>query len=250
MRKNAFLGIGVSLVLSALAVASHDTEEAPRSSVPPSVSPRPTEAPSAEKGALFVKNLAKGSLAREAGLRIGDSVVAVNGHTFTSVEEFQKLVDATLKDPGRAAIGIVVRRGGALVEVNVTLGAAASRPKDLGVELGAAQARGRAPLFVVDIDSGSAAEKAGLRIGDRLLSVNGKEPKGKADLKDLWKAELADKKTRYLSLRVLRGGVERSVVLFVPELKGEEPGFVVSENARSAPPPPREGRRRRRWWRN
>ena len=105
-----------------------------------------------------------GMPAAEAGIRVGDVVTEVDGRPVRSLEEMQW---ALVGQAGHR-IPIVVQRDGERVPLMVTpTGEGASRNRGLiGI------APNRAPP-VVTVQAGGAAERAGVRALDRILSVNG-----------------------------------------------------------------------------
>lgn len=73
---------------------------------------------------------------------------------------------------------------------------------------------GKEGITLTSIDSGSPAEKAGLRTGDVVLRVNNKTPKSAFDVN----CELINAADREIPLWVKRGGSEKKVILrMVPE---------------------------------
>lgn len=116
-----------------------------------------------------VSAFSQNSPARQAGLRIGDRIVAIDGD---SVEDVQEVGNHTIYYPGKT-LSLSVERDGDTVTLPVTLAARELQDKfgnkakigDLGVEL--------APPLVGAFHGDSPAEKAGIEVGDRILAVNG-----------------------------------------------------------------------------
>jgi serine protease Do len=123
------------------------------------------------RGAL-VESVHENSPADRAGLRAGDLVVAVGGKALAARED---LSTALYSVPAGTPVALEVRRGAATLELRLQ----AMRPpaglgarvleRSVGVRL---EARGGA-LVVTEVATGSAAERKGLRPGDRVLSANG-----------------------------------------------------------------------------
>ena len=107
------------------------------------------------------------SPAAKAGLRIGDMIASVNGKSSTRWEEIENFVYAEALS-GNLVIDI--RRSGELMAVTI------ARPLTTEIlENGfGLYPRGISPL-VTSVEAGKPAEKAGLKGGDILLSVNGQE---------------------------------------------------------------------------
>jgi regulator of sigma E protease len=102
-----------------------------------------------------------GSAAAVAGLRAGDRIVAVGG---TPVEDYDELADAL----GKAG------RGGGTADIRIRRG---KEELSVGLKLAAGSDPGLNPRInpvVGTVAAGHPARKAGLRTGDRILSINGR----------------------------------------------------------------------------
>lgn len=122
--------------------------------------------PSAKFGELTTEigGFASGSVAKEAGLRAGDIVVSVGGHPVTTWSELQTEVQISNGEPTE----FVVRRPVALTEVR-TLKLTATDG-----DFGFVCVTNRYPAVVGGFwGEESVAEKAGLKVGDRIVSFNG-----------------------------------------------------------------------------
>jgi len=156
-----------------------------------------------------VLRVVPGMPAAEAGLRVGDVVVEVDGRPVRTLEEMQWALT------GRAGqrLPIVVQRDGQRVRLVVTpSGEGAVRGRGL---LGIAP--NRAPP-TVEVQAGGAAERAGVRTLDRVLSVDG-HPVG--DLQSLEQA-LAGAAGPELALEIAR-----RVPADVPGLEGSVPELLT-----------------------
>jgi regulator of sigma E protease len=103
------------------------------------------------------------SPAAEAGLRGGDIVVSVDG---AAIATWRDLEMATLGAANRA-LAVRYRRGGQEATASLT-------PKSVTrYDLGYAGLAPPLPAEVPGMQPGSPAEKAGLRVGDRILAVDG-----------------------------------------------------------------------------
>ena len=146
------------------------------------------------KGAL-VNDVMKGSPAEKAGIRQGDVITAFNNSEVKDPSHLQRLVaDAGLGKPAK----VTVFREGKTLEFPITLVNAENVPK-IKREGGGKQPPGQSdPLgliindveqgsgvVVIDVTSGSAAEEAGLRRGDVIVSVNRKKVANMAEYQRL-----------------------------------------------------------------
>ncbi|HXN83063.1 MAG TPA: RIP metalloprotease RseP [Myxococcales bacterium] len=150
-----------------------------------------------------------GSPARKAGLRDFDLVARVDGQKIDNYEQLAQILDARLARGGTGSIAFdVLRRaevpapGGtlwsqAMAHAAVEVPRGATRAADLGLEA--------ADLSVFALQPGGAAAEAGMRVGDRLLSVQGQRVSGWDDeLEGLLRAA----GTNPVDVRVRRDGRE------------------------------------------
>ena len=113
-----------------------------------------------------------GSAAEKSGLRTFDRVVSVDGQPVTDLLSLQRRLDAATTPEVRVE---ALRRGpGGVpgVDLEVPLTGAVSVPRQPGTGLAALGVE-PADLYVGRVVEGSAAAKAGVVAGDRLLSVDG-----------------------------------------------------------------------------
>jgi serine protease Do len=131
------------------------------------------------KGAL-IGDVTPDSPAAKAGLRAMDLVTAYGGHPINNIHDLTRAVADTRPGEYRE---LRVRRDGAERTLTVriaavdspaapTTSAKASSTDILKGGLGLEIARDERGLVIADVVSGSAAEDAGLKAGDRLLMVN------------------------------------------------------------------------------
>lgn len=121
------------------------------------------------------------SPAREAGLRIGDRIVAIDGE---KVDDLTDVADHTVYYPGKA-LSVAVDREGRTLVLPVTLASLElsdqfgnkARVGDLGVEL--------APPVVGGFYGDSPAERAGMEVGDRIVAVGDTPVASFAQIPDL-----------------------------------------------------------------
>jgi regulator of sigma E protease len=115
----------------------------------------------------------RGSIAEQSGLRTFDRILSVNG---VSVQDEARLHQAVNKHPEGTPLKLTVRRLDP-VQAGVVTGRLpkvlqVTVPKQAGEGLAALGAE-PADLYLATVSPGSAAEKAGLRPGDRVVSLDG-----------------------------------------------------------------------------
>ncbi|HSA59980.1 MAG TPA: DegQ family serine endoprotease [bacterium] len=150
-----------------------------------------------QKGAL-VSNVFPNSPAEKAGLKSGDVIRSFEGKP---IEESHDLPTMVAREPVGKTSAMSVLREGRELSLQVTLGemdkgdqVAEGGAKSSSAELGltcrdvtpeeAAQmglAQDNRGVSIVNVESGSQAEIAGVQIGDVLLSINGQKINGVAD---------------------------------------------------------------------
>jgi regulator of sigma E protease len=114
-----------------------------------------------------------------AGLKRGDEVVSVGDRRVDDIEELQIALIREFSDDG--VVPLTLRRDG--TERSVTLRVTEDRlgltePGRLLPGLGFDLATFSAPTLVKDAPADSAGGRAGLRAGDRILSVHGQQRAG------------------------------------------------------------------------
>lgn len=170
-------------------------------------------------GGVIVTVPQEGSPAAAVGIRSGDIIVSVNDEKITGPRQLANLVSA-LRPESKAKISLW--RDGAATDVEVTLGALqdAARP-DAGADLPAGAARlgleiapaeGGAGVLVADVVPGSPAARQGVRPGDVVVSVSGKEIAGPAAFLDQVRAAAEEGKGSVL-LQLRRGESVRFIAL-------------------------------------
>jgi serine protease Do len=144
-----------------------------------------------KKGAL-VADVTDKSPALAAGIKTGDTIVKVGSDEISDPRDLAKKVARYA--PGKS-VDVTLIRGGKTVTIPVTLGkmpgddqmanankpaAPEHNPAQLGMRL--APAEDGAGVKVIDVKPGSAAEENGIRPGDVILEVAGKEVHQPGDL--------------------------------------------------------------------
>jgi serine protease Do len=137
-----------------------------------------------EGAGVVVSEILKDAPAAESGLRAGDMIVAIDGRPVVETRGLQRIVGSS--PPGRE-LAVVVLRDGRRRDLRVRVG---QMPPDAVAERVAAEFgflvrdasandgltdSGILPPVVTAVAERSAADRGGLRVGDRILAVNGVE---------------------------------------------------------------------------
>ena len=129
----------------------------------------------ARNGGVLVSAISANSPAEKSGLQKGDLVASLGGKALKTTDDVRDLIQSHA--PGDS-IPIKVTRGGETKSFTVALDAV-SRPRILGdraiLGLRTAAASDRAGLEIASITPDKPAAKAGLRLGDRIMSVDREE---------------------------------------------------------------------------
>jgi regulator of sigma E protease len=164
--------------------------------------------------------IAVDSLAYNAGFRSGDKILSVDNK---EVENFHQIISEILINNAKT---VQVLRDSQKLDIvlpenfiHSLIGQKKGEEKELFTV--------RVPLVVAKVIKGSAAEKAGLKAGDRLLAVNGK----KAEYFDEFRFQLLSHKNDSLHILVNRGGNSVAIAAFVPStgLLGFSQDFDISK---------------------
>ena len=130
---------------------------------------------------VVVAEILKDTPAEASGLRAGDLIVSIDGRPLVETRTLQRLVGAT---PAGQELRLVVLREGQRRELRIRVGA---MPPDVVAERVAAEfgfivrdasaeeapSGAVRPAVVAGVLERSAADHAGLRVGDRVVGVNG-----------------------------------------------------------------------------
>ena len=151
------------------------------------------------------------SPALAAGLKSGDKIIEVDGQKIRFWSELLEIVHAA---PGKKMNFLVERDDNTLLSFDIApvseeITDLFGRKKNVGLI-------GITPLVrnIAMVQKGSAAEKAGIKVGDKLLAVDDTPIRGWSDLKP----SAMDKPGKELAFKISRDGVEQ-VVKLTPESK-------------------------------
>lgn len=138
--------------------------------------------------AVAVQSVITGEPGEKAGIKEGDMVVGVNGKSVEYLNDFI----ASINSSGGKPMSMVILRGGepykieglAAKAVEIIDNDGAKKEKfRLGIALAGIPDDASSPLDVTEIIKDSAAERAGFKLNDKLLSVNGEMIDGFAEYK-------------------------------------------------------------------
>ncbi|MGI8567254.1 MAG: RIP metalloprotease RseP [Pyrinomonadaceae bacterium] len=117
---------------------------------------------------LVVKSVSQGGAAEVAGIRPGDRIVSFNGR---ENREWDKIRNDALISPEQP-LPIVVERDGQQIPLSVTPKKRVDGGEAIG-ELGFQPDFGNIPVIVDSVSDNSPASEAGLKPGDRILTIGG-----------------------------------------------------------------------------
>jgi len=149
--------------------------------------------------------------AQKAGIQTGDRIIEIDGKKILYWHELQDIIHNA---PGKKMEFVIQRDSKTIFTMSITPNA-----KQVSDLLGDSQEIGligveRLGRRIAAIKSDSPADRAGLKVGDDILSVDGTEIIGFSDLK----TTALDKPGQELNFRISRGGQEQ-ILKVTPELK-------------------------------
>ena len=180
-----------------------------------------------------------------AGLQRGDEITAVGDRAVSDTEELQIALMRRFSDDG--IVPLRVRRNGQERELTLRVRddrRAMTEPGKLLPGLGFDLSAWNAKTFVHEVPSGSAGARAGLQVGDRLVSVDGQAVNNRPD----FIAMVSAAGGHDLAIDVERGGATKHLVAAVPSVtEGGKSvgrlGILIEEREQSWPPGLLETRR-------
>jgi regulator of sigma E protease len=179
-----------------------------------------------------------GSPAAVAGLQRGDEIVRVGNRKVDDIEDLQIALIRQFSDDG--VVPLAIRRDGGErdVTLRVTEGRLAlTEPGRLLPGLGFEPATWSAKTLIQDAPPDSAGGRAGLRAGDRLISVDGQPVVNMMDFQSM----VSSAPGREISIEVERGGARLRMVATVARVMDQgrqvgRLGVMLEEGARVWPP--------------
>ncbi len=148
-----------------------------------------------------IADLRAGSSAEKAGLRIGDRVVSIGGR---DARDLETVFDEILLSPDQIQ-AVEIERDGQRSTVNL------NTDHDPVYHLGEPGFRlinpAAGPPVIEQITSGRPAEKAGFKVGDRVISLDGREIQAEKELRAIIERSTG----KELHMTVLRDGAEKTI---------------------------------------
>ena len=172
--------------------------------------------------APVVNTIIEDSLAETAGLRAGDEILAVDGEATITWQQVTLQLLARLGETGEITLTVdpadSSRTRTLQVPINAWMGAETA-PNPVG-NLGIIQFE--IPADIAGIIPGGAAQAADLRIGDEIISVDGRSIRGWTH----WVEVIRASPELTLNVVVQRGGIN-SALLMTPETATLDDGTVI-----------------------
>jgi regulator of sigma E protease len=150
-----------------------------------------------------IADLREGSSAEAAGLKIGDRVVSISGKDARDLETF---FDEVMLSPDTVKTVEIEREGRRSM---VSLDTSHDPIYHLGEPGWRLVNPAAGPPQIEQVTSGSPAEKAELAVGDRVVSLDGREIQGERELR----AIIERSSGRELHLTIQRNGVDRTIAV-------------------------------------
>lgn len=158
-----------------------------------------------------VKTVFDGSAAQKAGVQPGDRFVSFNGRENT---EWDKIRNDALLSPEQQ-IPMVVERNGKRIPLTIVPTKEVSDGETVGT-LGILPDYGDVPIIVLDVSPGMPAEEAGLRPGDRFVSIGGEPVKSAEQVRQYIRAHPDEP----ISIKVARGNEQLEVTAQTRNVNG------------------------------
>jgi serine protease Do len=177
------------------------------------------------KEGILISQVAPGSPAEKAGLKVGDIIVAIDGEKVREVRELQFRI---MKTPPGTEVTLTILRGGKEQTIKAKVGempeeVSFGQPKEQVGELGLSlrdlspeevRRFGVKGVFVDGVAPGSLAQRSGLRRGDIILAVNNEPVESLSQFNEKIEKAKSEQRTRVLLL-IRRGGNNLYVVLYL-----------------------------------
>ncbi|HJZ82844.1 MAG TPA: RIP metalloprotease RseP, partial [Pyrinomonadaceae bacterium] len=171
-----------------------------------------------------VRQILAGGAAEQAGLKPGDRIVSFDGNTNP---KWKTVSDDALLSPGQP-LPLEVERNGQRVPLTIKPTPHTEDGETVGF-LDFLPDYGNVPIVAREVVPNSPASESGLRVGDRLVAVNGEPVKSAEQISQF----IREHQGQAITLRVERGGASQDITakprLLSPEEKRERLGFTPDE---------------------
>jgi S1-C subfamily serine protease len=181
---------------------------------------------------LLVIGIRSASPAARAGLRRGDFIVTINGKDISSLDKLKAAVDA---DPPRESATLQVWRGGEESELEILLSTTdrvaepESRPW-AGIQCDEVPGKG---LVINAVYAGGPAAKAGLQVGDVVVSADGMKINSSIDAEKYLRGLQPFAEAKVV---VFRNGEQRNLNVKMASLRETPEGLMVETSATDVEP--------------
>ncbi|HEX7152713.1 MAG TPA: RIP metalloprotease RseP [Thermoanaerobaculia bacterium] len=165
--------------------------------------------------APVIGNVAPNSAAAKAGLQVGDRIVRVGTETVDEYDDLRMIMSLN----AGTALTVVYERQGQTRTTTLT----PAREKSEYGPVGRAGIQPWVAPLIGSVVPGSAAEQAGLRGGDRIVSINGKPVQQLGDMDDV----LEKTEGKPVTLAIARGAQTVNVTLTDADEKADRRGIVM-----------------------
>src|SRR5215813_3417462 len=171
-----------------------------------------------------VRQILAGGAAEQAGLKPGDRIVSFDGNTNP---KWKTVSDDALLSPGQP-LPLEVERNGQRVPLTIKPTPHTEDGETVGF-MDFLPDYGNVPIVAREVVPNSPASESGLRVGDRLVAVNGEPVKSAEQISQF----IREHQGQAITLRVERGGASQDITakprLLSPEEKRERLGFTPDE---------------------
>ncbi len=161
-----------------------------------------------------------GGAAQQAGLQHGDRIVSFNG---ADNPAWDAISGEALLSPGKP-LPLIVERNGAQVPLTITPSVRTENGESAGF-LDFLPDYGGLPVLVGDVGIGTPAEAAGLKEGDRFVSIGGEEVRSSAQVTEYIRKHTNER----IAMVVERNGQNVQLTTDEKRIEGSRLGFGVSE---------------------
>lgn len=171
-----------------------------------------------------VRQIIPGGAAEQAGLKPGDRIIAFDGN---ENPKWKTIADDALLSPGQP-LPLEVDRGGQRLPLTIKPTPHTEEGETVGF-LDFLPDYGNVPIVARDVVPNSPASEAGLRVGDRIVAVNGEAVKSAEQVSQF----IREHKGQAITLRIQRGGSTQEISatprLLSPQENRERLGFTPDE---------------------